>query len=103
MRRSYQGISSLRLPDQISRNCENARYAQIITKASSRLPRSPQRVGEVASRTGGWADSQTRTMIPPANAGSSWAEAIMAPKMLEYQAGSSDMIQSTAAKVIVRP
>src|SRR5437773_681716 len=103
MRRRYQGISSFRLPDQISRNCENAKYAQIITKASSRLPRSPHRVGDVASATGGRDDSQMRVIMPAANAGSNCAEAIRAPKMLEYQCGSSDMIQSMAANVIVNP
>ena len=39
-RRRYQGISSVRLPLQMIRYCENDMYAQSMVKASSRLPRS---------------------------------------------------------------
>ena len=36
----YQAISSGRLPAQVIRYCEKEKYAQSITKASSRFPRS---------------------------------------------------------------
>src|ERR1035438_10695835 len=36
----YHGISSGRLPDQITNNCENEKYAHTITKASISLPTS---------------------------------------------------------------
>src|SRR5262245_36674931 len=43
-RRKYQGVSSGRFSDQISKNWENDRYAHIITKVSSKLPRSRRRL-----------------------------------------------------------
>ena len=40
IQRTYHGISSGRLPDQMIRNCENEKYADSITKASNNFPRS---------------------------------------------------------------
>ena len=38
MRRTYQGISSGRLPAQMMSHCEKLKYAQTMTKASMNLP-----------------------------------------------------------------
>src|SRR5262249_14212322 len=52
VRRTYQGISSLKFPAHIIRYWLNDVYAHNITKASSRFPRSLSRPGVVISDIG---------------------------------------------------
>src|SRR5262245_32388998 len=99
----YQTVSSSRLPDQIKRNCENETYVQIMTNASSRLPRSFHSAGVTRSDNGGRFDNSDRTKMTNASPAGSWPVPRMTPKMLEYHSGSSDMTQSTAAKVMPSP
>jgi len=59
----YHADLDRRLPDQMIKYCENEKYAQSITKASSRLPRSWKCDGATIRSSGGRRLSHARTMI----------------------------------------
>src|SRR5438045_8766171 len=44
LRATYQAVSSGKMPDQISKYCENAKYVHDITSASRRLPQYCKRL-----------------------------------------------------------
>src|SRR5260370_8372154 len=103
MRRKYHGISSGRLPDQMSRNCEICIYAQSMTKVRSKLPRSRRWLGAITSDKGGCPARSIKTAMANAMAVSSWLVAYRAGKIVEYQSGSMDMVQSIEANLMVNP
>ena len=72
-------------------------YVQSMTNASSRLPRSFHTSAVTSGIT------QLATRIASARAGSICPVATRAPKIVEDHSGSSDMIQSIDANVVVTP
>ena len=87
---------------QMIRNCENEKYAHSITNANISLPRSwkcrgVQHAGHrLARRPASPARRSTK-----ANAVSPCPTISSRPKIVENQCGSSDITQSTAAKLMV--
>ena len=75
LRRRYHGISSGRLPTQMSRNCENDMYAQKMTKANSRLPKPRRCLGRRAPAKGGRSAKSSSTVRAKAKPLSSWPTA----------------------------
>src|ERR1017187_2671699 len=76
-RLTYHGLSSGRLPDQITNNCENEKYPHTITNASRQM--------------------RNATADRPSPAIKS------KPKIVENQCGLIDRIQSMAMKVTLNP
>src|SRR5580693_8939667 len=97
----YQGISSGRLPDQITNNCENEKYAHTITKASMSLPTSCKCRCVSTSDSGGRLLRITSTQIRNASADSPSPAMKSKPKMVENQCGLMDRTQSMAMKVML--
>src|SRR6266702_4901204 len=100
-RTTYQWISSGKLPDQMMRNCENEKYANSITMARVRLPRSCSVLGTSTCDMGRYLNRAAVNMIMKHMVISPWPSIKMRPYMVEYQWISSDMIQSTTAIVTV--
>src|ERR1035441_141826 len=90
----YHGISSGRLPDQITNNCENEKYAHTITKASISLPTSCRCRCVSTSESGGRLLKITSKQIRNATADSPSPAMKSKPKIVENQCGLIDRIQS---------
>src|SRR5579863_724929 len=100
----YQGISSARLPDQMMSNCENEKYAHNMVKVSSSLPISWKCEGPMTPLRGPpSSDRITSRAMQNDSAESPCPAMISNPKIVENQCGSSDITQSTAANVTLRP
>ena len=83
-------------PDQ--QKLEKFRYAQSMTSASKRLPRSCQRSAMSPGRGAAHLPEIASTRIAKAKAASPKLTMKIMPKMVEYHLGSSDIIQSMAEK-----
>src|SRR6266478_9518682 len=101
LRATYQTVSSGRLPDQMIKYCEKAKYIHSITRAISKLPQSWKCEVRTTAFMGSQRASQDITRIPKASALKLHEATKISPKIVDDQAGSSDITQSIAAKVIV--
>src|ERR1039457_5575519 len=100
---TYHGISSGRLPDQITNNCENEKYAHTITKASSSLPTACRWRCVRTSESGGRLLRITSRQMRNATADRPSPAIKSKPKIVENQCGLIDRIQSMAMKVTLNP
>src|SRR3954465_14607920 len=98
----YHSISCGRLPAQMIRYWENEKYAQSITNASIRLPRSWKCDETTMRSSGGRRPSHASTQMRKARADSPCPPITSTPYIVEYQCGSSDISQSNDANVMVR-
>src|SRR5262249_9843576 len=89
--------------DQPRSHWANAMEARSRTNANSRPPRSWKCTGEITRESGARSASRAATMMAKAKALSPCPTMSVAPKIVEYQCGSSDISQSTAAKVMASP
>src|SRR5262245_59409033 len=102
VRCTNQGVSSVRFPDQMIRNCEKLVYAHRSTKANIRFPRSWKCPGARKRENGSRFCSHDEPTIANASVESTCPTIRIAGYIVEYQRGSSDIAQSIAAKVIAR-
>src|SRR5579883_2300451 len=98
----YQGISSVKLPDQTISNCEKEKYAQIMTIMRSSLPKSWKGSGLRTRDMGSRRDSSAIVMITNASAVRPSPATNRKPHIVEYHSVCSDSAQSTEANVMVK-
>jgi hypothetical protein len=100
-RRTYQGASSVVLPDQMIRNCEKLVYAQNITVANISVPRSAKRFGRAKWWKGSCFLSSESIAIANASVLMPCPTMITTLYIVENHSGWTDMAQSKPANVIV--
>src|SRR6266540_3921263 len=88
---------------QIRKNCENEMYAQNTVKPNESLPRSWSCSVLIALPNSPLLRIRAVTTMSEAWMHTAAPAKIHTPKMVEYHSGLSDMTQSNAANVRVRP
>ena len=81
----------------------NSMYAHNMTKASVMLPTSFRYLGTTRSDKAGWSEISGRNTAAKASPARTWPIMSIAPKIVEYQSGSSVIAQSIRAKLMTTP
>src|SRR5665213_2584332 len=102
LRCTYQAISDCKLPIQVTSNWENEQYAHITTQVIRRLPRSLIGLGRARPAKGGVRHSRASMTMAMQLPEIDCPAQMMNPKTVEYQCGSSDISQSTDARLMLK-